>query len=121
MNFAATFAGLATAVGAPFYNATANWPGTPTYDTGGSITSPGTPVSLSCRAQFDSATEAMRQQEGFLETDVRILVLADSLAGTLDTKAKILVASGDYAGTWALMTCVRDPASIGFECRGRKL
>lgn len=121
VNFASAFASLASAVGAPFYDAVAQWPGTATYDTGGSITSAGTPVELACRAQFDAATQAMRAAEGFLETDVRILVLSASIDGDLDTEARIVVASGDYAGTWALMSCQRDPASIGFECRGRKL
>lgn len=120
MNFAGQFAALATAVGAPFYDATAKWPGTATYDSGGSITAPGTPVEKPCRAQFDSATQAMRATEGFLETDVRILVLAASIDGVLDTEAKIVVASGEYAGTWALLSCQRDPASVGFECRGRR-
>jgi hypothetical protein len=118
------FAGLATGFadtfGAPFEDATATWPGTPVRDAGGSIVTPGTPVSLTCKAQFDAATEAMRDVAGFLETDVRILVLAATLDATLDTKARIVVASGDNAGTWELLSCQRDPAGIGYECRGRK-
>lgn len=119
--FASLATGFAERFGAPFEDAAAVWPGTPTYDTGGSITAPGTPVSLDCKAQFDAATEAMRRAPDFLQTDVRIIVLAASLAGTLDTAAKIVVTAGGNAGTWALMAVTRDPAGIGYECRGRKL
>ena len=112
--------GFAEQFGAPFFAAEAVWPGTPVKDDGGSITSAGTPIRRDCRAQFDAATQAMRLAEGFLETDVRILVLAATLDGTLDTKAKIVVATGANAGTWTLLSCQRDPAGIGYECRARR-
>ena len=111
--------GFAAQFGAPFGDAVATWPGTATFDSGGSITAAGTPVSLACKAQFDAPTQAMRAAEGFMETDARIIVLAFS--ATLDTKARIVVATGANAGTWELMSVVRDPAGIGYECRGRKL
>jgi len=63
----------------------------------------------------------MRVAEGFLETDVRILVLSATLAMPLDSIAKIKVASGQYAGTWFLLSCTRDPVGIGYECRGRRV
>lgn len=123
--FAETFAALATGFaaqfGGPFQDVSARWPGTPTYDTGGSITAAGTPVSLTCKAQFDVPTEAMRADPGFLESDMRLIVLAATLAGTLDSAANIVVSSGPYAGTWSLETCQGDPAGIGYECRARKL
>ncbi len=119
----AVFANLATGFaeqfGAPFGDAVATWPGTATYDTGGSITAAGTVTSLSCKAQFDAPTQAMRAAEGFRETDARIIVLASSLEGTLDTKARIVVGAGPNFGTWELLSVVRDPAGIGYECRGR--
>lgn len=122
--FSELFADLASSFseqfGAPFIEATATWPGEATFDAGGSITVPGAPVSKACRAQFDAATQAMRQAEGFFETDVRILVLAASLEGALDSKARIIVADGANGGTWALLSCQRDPAGIGYECRGRR-
>lgn len=119
------FAELATSFagqfGAPFTDATANWPGEPTMDAGGSIVAPGTGVSLPCQAQFDAATQAMRQAEGFLEGDARILVLAAALERSLDTQARIVVVAGENAGTWSLLTCTRDPAGVGYECRGRRV
>lgn len=118
--FANLATGFADTFGGPFIDATAVWPGTPVKDAGGSITSPGTPVSRSCKVQFDDASLAMRSAPDFLQTDVRILVLSASLGGALDTAAKIVVANGDRAGTWALLSCDRDPAGIGYECRGRK-
>lgn len=106
------FAGIA---GGPFTDATVTWPGTPTMDAGGSITSAGTPVVKTCKAQIDAATQAMRLAEGFLETDVRILVLVASLDGTLDTQAKVTRAGVTYS----LLSCTLDPAGVGYECRGR--
>lgn len=119
--FSGLAVGFAEAFGAPFEDATATWPGTATRDDGGSITVPGTPVRLTCKAQFDAPTQAMRQAEGFLETDARVLVLAATLDAALDQAAKIVVASGANAGTWALLSVTRDPAGIGYECRGRRI
>lgn len=123
--FDATFAsiaiGFAERFGAPFRAATARWPGAAVKDAGGSIVTPGTPSLHDCKAQFDAATQAMRAAEGFLETDVRILVLATSLGRALDSAAQIIVASGSNAGTWALLSCQRDPAGVGYECRARRV
>ncbi|UAB76963.1 hypothetical protein INR77_08890 [Erythrobacter sp. SCSIO 43205] len=119
--FAQAFANIATAFsdtnGAPFVDAVAVWQGSPTYDDGGSITSPGTASEYPCKAQLDAPTQQMRAAEGFLETDVRVLVLSSSLAVELDTAAQI-TADGE---TYALLTCQRDAAGIGYECRGRKV
>ena len=117
--FANLATGFAAQFGAPFGDAVATWPGTATFDSGGSITAAGTPVSLACKAQFDAPSQAMRAAEGFVETDARIIVLAFS--ATLDTRARIVVATGANAGTWELLSVVRDPAGIGYEARGRKL
>ena len=117
--FANLATGFAAQFGAPFEDATATWAGTATFDTGGSIMAAGTPVSHACKAQFDAPSQAMRATEGFMETDARIIVLAFS--ATLDTKARITVASGANAGTWELLSVTRDPAGIGYECRGRML
>jgi len=119
--FSSLATGFAQQFGAPFGDAVATWPGAPVKDAGGSIVTPGTTVALPCKAQFDAPTQDMRLADGFLATDARILVLSASLSGTLDTDAKITVATGPNAGTWALMSVTRDPAGIGYECRGRKL
>lgn len=116
--FASIAAGFAERFGAPFVDAVAWWPGTPVKDAGGSIISPGTPVEIACKVQFDAPTIAMRQAEGFTEQDARILVLGFS--ATLDDKAEIRVASGDNAGQWRLLTVTRDPAGVGYECRARR-
>lgn len=123
--FDAAFAALATSfsnmAGGPFVDAVATWPGAPALDSGGSIVTPGTPASYACKAQFDAPTQAMREAEGFLQTDMRVLVLAASINRPLDADAQISVADGPNAGTWALFSCQRDPAGVGFECRGRLL
>lgn len=119
--FANLATGFAATFGAPFQDVTATWPGTAEYDTGGSIVTPGVPVSLNCKAQIDSPTEAMRNDPGFLERDMRVLVLSATLDGVLNSEAKIVVASGEHAGTWSLESVTGDPAGIGWECRGRKV
>lgn len=118
--FANLATGFADTFRSPFTLAAARWEGETLYDDGGSIVAPGTPTDKACRVQFDAATQAMRDTPGFLETDVRIIVLAASLAGTLDTSARIVVEEGQYAGTWSLLSVTRDPASIGYECRARR-
>lgn len=105
-----------------FYDGNAKWPGTATFDDGGSITAPGTPDEKACQVQIDQVTEAMRQADGFTDKDMRLLVLAATLDGDLDTKATIEVEAGPYEGTiWTLASCVRDPCGVYFECRGRRL
>lgn len=119
--FADLARGFSDLTGSPFNEAVVTWPGTPTYDAGGSIVDPGMPVTDDASVQFDAATLAMRQAEGFLETDVRMLVLADGLAQPLDTAARIVVAGGRWAGTWQVLSAQRDPAGVGWECAGRKV
>lgn len=124
MTMAQAFADIAagfTAAGlGAFHDATASWPGTATHDSGGSIATPGTPVEKSCQAQVDVATEAMRASEGFVDGDVRILVLAATLDGDLDTDATITVADGPHEGSWRVASVSRDPAGVYWEARGRR-
>lgn len=123
MNLPAAFAGLATAfaekLGAPFHNAVLHYPGTPTYDAGGSIVSPGTPSQVSCRVQVDVVTEDMRLDADFLARDVRLLILGPTL---LTTEPELAVSAGPFSGQrYSLRSASRDPAGIGWEARGRGL
>lgn len=112
--------GFSNQFGAPYLDATANWPGTPVKDDGGSITTPGTPVSKSCKVQISAPTTAMRGDAGFRETDMRMHVLSATLDATLDADATIVIASGLHAGTWSVESLTLDSAGIGWTCRGRK-
>lgn len=124
MSLADAFADIGLAfsatMGGPYIDVEAVWPGVAVKDAGGSIVTPGVPVRKPCKAQFDRATQDMRASPDFLETDLRILVLAATLARLLDTAAQIEVPTGQYAGSWSLLSCARDPAGIGFVCRGRR-
>lgn len=123
MSYASAFANIAArmcaaAGGEPWIDAMAVWPGTPTLDEGGSITTPGTPVRLPVKVQFDAVTERMRNADAYQDKDVRILVLAS--AREITTDALITVASGRYAGAWMIAQADTDPAGVGFECLGRR-
>lgn len=89
--------------------------GTITHDGegGGSVTW----ADEDCKAQVDAATQAMREAEGFIDTDVRILVLQQGLAGAITTDDELEVEGERYA----IMSVGRDPAGAYFELRGRKL
>jgi hypothetical protein len=102
-----------------FYDAAAKWPGSATYDEGGSIETPGTPVEKTCQVQVDAVTDAMRA-EGYVDGDMRLLVLAATLDGSLDTEAVIEVDAGPHAGQWMIASVTRDPCGVYWECRGRK-
>lgn len=108
--------------GAGFYDATARWPGSPTKDAGGSITTPGTVVSRTCKVQIDDVTEAMRGEAGYSDKDMALIVLAATLTGTLDTDATITMAAGPFIGTsWRVASVRQDAAGIYWLCRGRSL
>ncbi len=114
----AQIAGLVSeAVGGPYHAATLTYPGIPVKDDGGSIVTPGVPYDVACKAQVDVATEAMRQAEGFLSEDVRLLIIG---VVALDTKPDLTVSAGPFAGkVYSLLSVARDPLGFGFECRAR--
>lgn len=124
MSIAGAFATIAqsfSAAGlAAFHPALAKWPGTPSYDAGGSIVTPGEPIDFDCSVQVDAVTEAMRQADGFTEKDMRLLVLAATLGVPPDTGATIEVLAGPHAGSWMLASCDLDPCGVYWECRGRR-
>lgn len=119
----AAFAQIATlvgeAVGGPFHDAVLLYAGEAVVDDGGSIITPGTPVEVACRVQVDRVTEAMRQAEGFLEKDVRLLILGPT---SLTTEPDVSVTDGPFAGqVYSIITVGRDPLGFGWECRGRAI
>jgi len=89
----------------------------PVKDDGGDIVTPGTPFEVACRVQVDRVTEAMRQAEGFLERDVRLLILGPT---ALTTEPDVSVSSGPFAGqSYSIQSVDRDPLGFGWECRAR--
>lgn len=85
-----------------------------TTDIDGSLTVSWTPYE--CRAQVDSATEAMRASAGYTDTDRRILVLTDTLAVVPDTDCEIAVRGDRYA----IASVVADPAFSHWDMRGQR-
>lgn len=91
------------------------------YDDAGDVI-PGTggPVYRDCSVQIDLATEAMRQDSGYAEGDMRCMILASTLRGTLNTDAVVEVLEGPHVGIWHVSSLSRDPAGIGWTGRGRR-
>lgn len=104
----------------PYVDSFAEWPGEPVVDDGGSIVSPGTPVSRPCKVQVDRVTEAMRQAEGYRDKDVALLVLCATLEGDLDTDATLNVTAGPNAGRWSVQSADKDTMGTHWLCRGRR-
>lgn len=124
MTVPAAFARIATAFSAaglgPYQPSVASWPGVAIEDDGGSIVTPGTPVEIDCMCQVDSVTDAMRADVGFVDRDVRLLILADGLTRPIDTDATVSVAAGASAGTYSVQTVQLDPMGAYWDCRGRR-
>lgn len=117
--FGGIAAALSTAMGGPYHAAVARWPGVPVYDDGGSILTPGTPIERPCLCQVDVVTDAMRGDVGFVQGDVRLLVLASSLDGALDTDATVEVTAGPHVGVYSVQAMATDPVVIAWDARGR--
>lgn len=83
------------------------------YDGDGNPTA--TVTDYPCRAQVDSATEAMRQAAGYTDSDVAIYVLAHGLSVDVTSNDEITV-----KGIRRSVASVdRDPAAAYFLCRGQ--
>lgn len=109
--------GFSSAVGGGWWAASHIVETAATYDSGGSITTPGTASESECLAQVDLATQAMRLDTDFQETDVRLLVMG---AAFLSINDRVEMAAGPKTGTiYVLRSVLRDPAGVGWECRGR--
>lgn len=101
----------------PLYMAATVTDQTLTY--GGDGTLQRGPGPRSCKARVDSATERMRDAEGYTDTDRAISILAASLDGPLTTDAEIEILEGDYAGvTFGIGSVDRPPGASYFLCRG---
>ena len=87
----------------------------------GSIVTPGQVIRRDCMAQGDAATYAMVQSDGYAQGDIRILILESTLEGRLSIDDEVEILDGPHAGRYSLQSIGRDPAAIGFECRGRAL
>jgi hypothetical protein len=112
--------GVSAAMGAgPYWSAVVRSDGEPEFDDGGSIVDASTPTERTCSAQVDTVSEAMRRAEGYVDRDVRLLVLAGTLSGELDTTQTIEVLTGPNAGIYSIQSVDRDPAGILWDCRGR--
>lgn len=111
-------AGLVSeAVGGPYAAGKLLYAGVPVKDDGGDIVEPGNPSEVACRVQVDRVTEAMRQEDGFLERDVRLLILGPD---NLTTDPDVSVTDGPFNGqSYSLQTVGRDPLGFGWECRAR--
>lgn len=107
--FGAAFSGL-------YLPATLHRDGTePVYDGSGNITGYSDAADISCRAQVDGATYAMRQAEGYAEGDMRIIVLSSGLTVDITTDFQITV-SGKR---WSIASAERDAANSHWILRGR--
>lgn len=66
------------------------------------------------KVQIDAATHAMRTSEGFVEGDVRLLMLAHGVAAP-DTDAEV----GAGGKRYMIESVATDPAGSYYELRGR--
>lgn len=67
------------------------------------------------KVQVDACTEAMRQQSGYTDTDVRLLILQSGVSGAKPTTDDIVIAKGQR---WKLYGITEDPARAYWEMRG---
>jgi len=67
------------------------------------------------KVQIDAATQAMRSAEGFVEGDVRILMLAHGVTSP-DTDCEVAAGGTRYL----VETVATDPAGTYYEMRGRR-
>jgi len=71
-------------------------------------------ASEAIRVQVDAATQAMRASEGFVDGDVRILVLAHGVT-TIDTDCELATGGTRYM----IASVAVDSAGSYYELRGR--
>lgn len=124
MNLAAAFTDIGLAFsgvfGGPYQAARTIEQVDPVYDDGGSIITPGGVAHRTCQVQVDVATQAMRTAPGYVDTDVRFIVLSATLSGSLNTEVRIEVLAGPHAGIWSVSGLERDPVAAGWVGTGRR-
>jgi len=124
MDLAAAFGEIGMAfssvLGGPYHAARTIEQVAPVYDDGGSIVTPGSVAHRDCQVQIDTATQRMREAEGYVDTDVALIVLAATLEGGFNTEARIEVLDGPHAGVWSVELIERDTAAAGWVGRGRR-
>lgn len=105
------------ALGGLYLDATLHRDGSdPIYDGEGSITGYAGGAEIPCKAQMDAATYAMRQADGYVDGDVRIIILSAGLAVEVTAEHQIEVAGK----RWMIASAERDAARSHWVCRGRK-
>lgn len=116
------FAGMFAEDGdGPFWPARIVSQGKMAFDDGGSIVPSQTgPWLRDCLAQVDSADTAMRGQQGFAETDRRMIVPGGSISGPITTDQRIEVRSGPFAGMWSIEAVGQNATASQWVLRGRK-
>lgn len=67
------------------------------------------------KAQLTRTTQAMREREGYVDTDQRILVLANGVA-PIDADCEITV----DGVRWGIRSVGRDPVGAYYDLHGRK-
>lgn len=103
--FAQAFSGF-------YLDATLHRAGEITY-TNGVITGNGS-TDIPAKAQIDAATYAMVNSDGYVDGDMRILILNPGVPVTTDDEITV-------AGTrWKIQSVTQDPAIAYYECRGRR-
>ncbi|WP_257541033.1 hypothetical protein [Sphingobium sp. CFD-1] len=103
------------ALGGLYLPGTLNYAGVPVEDIEGNVTGHTGGGSWPCRAQVDGATWAMRQSAGYVDGDVRIIVLSAGLPVAINTDMTITVSSKE----WMIEAVEKDAAASHWILRGR--
>jgi hypothetical protein len=123
IDMAATFANIAVGIsqqfGGPYFPGVVIDQTAPVMS-GGSIVTPGAATERPCQIQIDRVTEAMRGSDGYTDGEVRFLILAATLAGSLTTDARLRVDAGPSAGMWLVSSAERDTMGTHWEGRARR-
>ncbi len=110
---------VSAAFGGPYHKGRIEWAGAPEFDDGGSLI-PGEPECFECMVQIDGVTDAMRREAGYLDKDIRLIVLAPGLSKPVDLEASVTVLDGPHGGSWKPASVNHDTLGFAYDGRGRK-